>query len=48
MHFAANAIVSESVLDPGKYYSNNVIGTINLLNAMKDNDVNLKHLWYFH
>jgi UDP-glucose-4-epimerase GalE len=39
MHFAANALVSESVLNPRKYYENNVCGTLNLLSAMLDNDV---------
>jgi UDP-glucose 4-epimerase len=35
MHFAAHASVPESVADPAKYYENNVIGTLNLLNAMR-------------
>jgi UDP-glucose-4-epimerase GalE len=35
MHFAALAYVGESVTDPGAYYDNNVIGSINLLNAMR-------------
>lgn len=35
MHFAAFAYVGESVSDPGKYYSNNVSGTISLLEAMR-------------
>jgi UDP-glucose 4-epimerase len=34
MHFAAYAYVGESVTDPGKYYRNNVIGTLTLLEAM--------------
>lgn len=34
MHFAAYAYVGESVNDPGKYYQNNVVGTLNLLEAM--------------
>lgn len=34
MHFAAYAYVSESVTDPAKYYRNNVIGTLTLLEAM--------------
>ena len=34
MHFAANAYVAESVSNPLKYYSNNVLNTINLLNAI--------------
>ncbi|KKL80570.1 hypothetical protein LCGC14_2003440 [marine sediment metagenome] len=39
MHFAANALVSESIKNPKKYYENNVIGTLNLLNAMLENDI---------
>jgi UDP-glucose 4-epimerase len=35
MHFAAYAYVGESVTDPAKYYRNNVIGTLNLLDAMR-------------
>ncbi|SDN44355.1 UDP-galactose 4-epimerase [Desulfonauticus submarinus] len=35
MHFAAFAYVGESVVDPEKYYLNNVYNTINLLNTMK-------------
>ncbi|NPA40816.1 MAG: UDP-glucose 4-epimerase GalE [Aquificae bacterium] len=34
MHFAAFAYVGESVLEPKKYYLNNVVGTLNLLEAM--------------
>ncbi len=34
MHFAASCYVGESVLQPAKYYENNVIGTLNLLGAM--------------
>ncbi|MEK0177838.1 MAG: UDP-glucose 4-epimerase GalE [Oscillatoriales cyanobacterium] len=33
MHFSAYAYVGESVTDPAKYYRNNVIGTITLLEA---------------
>ena len=36
MHFAAFAYVGESVTDPGKYYRNNVAGTLSLLEAMRD------------
>lgn len=39
MHFAAKALVSESVLNPKKYYENNVLGTLNLLNVMLKNDI---------
>jgi UDP-glucose 4-epimerase len=34
MHFAAYAYVGESVSDPAKYYRNNVVGTLTLLEAM--------------
>lgn len=34
MHFAAYAYVGESVIDPQKYYLNNVRNTLNLLQAM--------------
>ncbi|MCU0550112.1 MAG: GDP-mannose 4,6-dehydratase, partial [Leptolyngbya sp. Prado105] len=34
MHFAAYAYVGESVTQPDKYYRNNVIGTLTLLEAM--------------
>ena len=34
MHFAANALVGESMTNPSKYFRNNVIGGINLLDAM--------------
>lgn len=33
MHFAANALVGESMENPGKYFQNNVVGGINLLDA---------------
>ena len=39
MHFAAYAYVGESVTDPGKYYRNNVAGTLSLLDAMVANAV---------
>ena len=34
MHFAANALVGESMSNPSKYFRNNVYGGINLLDAM--------------
>lgn len=34
LHFAAFAYVGESVTDPGKYYTNNVAGSLSLLQAM--------------
>lgn len=39
IHFAAFAYVGESVTAPEKYYNNNVVGTINLLNAMLAHNV---------
>lgn len=39
MHFAALAYVGESVEDPGKYYRNNVAGTLTLLESMRDHGV---------
>ena len=36
IHFAAYAYVGESVKDPGKYYQNNVVGSINLLESIRD------------
>ncbi len=39
IHFAANAIVIESMHNPGKYYRNNVGSTIALLEAMRDHGV---------
>ena len=39
MHFAAFAYVGESVEQPGKYYRNNVTGSLTLLEAMRDHGV---------
>lgn len=39
VHFAAFSQVRESVVNPQKYYINNVCGTINLLRAMLENNV---------
>lgn len=39
MHFASFIQVGESVLDPAKYYQNNVANTFNLLNAMRAHGV---------
>ncbi len=36
VHFAAFTYVGESVENPEKYYYNNVVGTVNLLNTMKN------------
>lgn len=40
MHFAASAYVGVSVTDPAKYYQNNVVGTLSLLEAMRATAVN--------
>jgi UDP-glucose 4-epimerase len=39
MHFAANALVGESMQDPYKYFYNNVSCGLNLLHAMVENGV---------
>ena len=39
IHFAAHAYVGESVLNPLKYYLNNVGGTLSLLEAMRRTEV---------
>ncbi len=36
MHFAASAMVGESMANPRRYYRNNVVGALNLLDAMLD------------
>ena len=36
MHFAASLTVAESVMFPLRYYRNNVVNTVNLLEAMED------------
>lgn len=41
MHFAASKAAGESVTDPAKYYRNNVVNTLNLLEAMKE--MGVKH-----
>ena len=40
MHFAAYAYVSESVVNPARYYRNNVAGTLTLLESMRTCGVN--------
>lgn len=42
IHFAAFAYVGESVTDPSKYYRNNLVNTVNLLDVMLEAGV--KHL----
>jgi UDP-glucose 4-epimerase len=36
LHFAALALVEESVANPERYHRGNVVGTLNLLDAMRD------------
>jgi UDP-glucose 4-epimerase len=40
MHFASFIQVGESVLYPDKYYQNNFVNTVNLLNVMREHNVN--------
>jgi UDP-glucose 4-epimerase len=40
LHFAASCLIDESVGDPGKYFKNNVFGTLNLLETMERFKVN--------
>jgi UDP-arabinose 4-epimerase len=39
MHFAGYAYVGESVTDPSMYYRNNLVGTLSLLEAMRETGV---------
>jgi UDP-glucose 4-epimerase len=39
IHLAADSLVGESVLNPGKYYGNNIVGGLSLLDAMRQADV---------
>jgi UDP-glucose 4-epimerase len=39
LHFAALSLVGESVGNPERYYRNNVVGTLNLLDAMREADI---------
>ena len=39
MHFAALSLVGESVTEPGRYWRNNVVGSLNLLEAMRANGI---------
>jgi UDP-glucose 4-epimerase len=40
VHFAGSIAVGESVRDPAKYYQNNLTGILNLLDAMREHDLN--------
>ena len=39
IHFAGYIQVEESVKNPSKYYKNNILGTLNLLDSMIENNV---------
>ena len=39
MHFASLSIVSDSTKYPDQYYDNNVLGTLSLLNAMREHQI---------
>lgn len=39
IHFAAYAYVGESVKDPAKYYDNNVVGSLRLIESCRDNGI---------
>src|SRR5438067_13691594 len=39
VHFAAFTYVGESVREPGKYYQNNLVNTLNLLECVRRNGV---------
>src|SRR4051812_48753133 len=39
VHFAAFAFVGESVRDPGKYYQNNLVNTLNLMDCARRNGI---------
>lgn len=40
-HFAGSALVAESVREPGLYYRNNTLATLNLLEAMRRHDARM-------
>ena len=40
VHFAAYSQVAESMRDPSKYWNNNVVGTMHLLDSMRSHGVN--------
>src|ERR1043165_5584769 len=39
IHMAADSLVGESVQNPAKYYHNNVVNGVKLLDAMRESDV---------
>jgi UDP-glucose 4-epimerase len=40
MHFAANSLVGESMTNPQKYFQNNIVCGLNLLNSMMKHQIN--------
>lgn len=36
IHFASSIAVGESVIDPGKYYDNNIIGSLRIMESLRD------------
>ena len=40
IHFASKSLVGESVAKPQLYYNNNIVGTLNLINEMLNNEIN--------
>jgi len=38
IHFCAHSIVADSIMNPYLYYENNVVGTLNLLRAMRESE----------
>ena len=40
MHFAALSLVGESMRNPAAYYQNNILGTFNLLEAIRKHNIN--------
>lgn len=40
IHFASSIAVGESVIDPGKYYDNNVIGSLRIMECLRDTGCN--------
>src|SRR6476620_9902504 len=39
IHFAGSIEVGESIINPGKYYKNNICNGINFLNCLVENDI---------
>tara|TARA_Y100000991_G_scaffold215675_1_gene207357 strand:- start:1491 stop:2498 length:1008 start_codon:yes stop_codon:yes gene_type:complete len=40
IHFAANKSIPESIINPMRFYQNNILGSLNLLQVMKENQIN--------